>query len=571
MKITISVMLSLIVALLLVPFSSAMASTCDYDLREGAVYVNENRVKRDAGGNSQQNRLIVFSRGADGLLTEVQRVESGGFGNDASIITSGQFSVIVSYKHVLMINAGFDPNSGSRAGSVSAFKVGKCRVTLTDVKSTVGQEPRSVTRNIRVFGDGSSIDRVAVVNDGSGTVQFFGCPGLPPVFVAPTGITCGPQNPVTDFERTSYTIYSFNKRQGTFKRLENRKTRDRHGDSAQISYMNEGRQLLISQRNTFFALGDGTEDDIMEVVKLNQKGRTKADASGFTGPLAQMLGYRLPGEGGLFNVNDIAPRFTNPVVSLTTGNDNFGFEPIHNPGRNFDDCVVLTHGSFQQRQQGGTSQVTITKFGALRTVQPNKPDGQDDTCWTAFSRGTNTLYASAFFNSGISMRSLNPLTCVMSDGGPPLDLSGAPGVVTFAPPPGNGLTHRMSSHPARDGVGSLLRDDSDVAAETSFPGNQSDFLYEAGGLDMGITQGDGSGAEYLYVMNARVPFSIGQNSSGDWLYPPDTTDLAIYTVVQEGECTDTLTIFGADCRPGDLVFTGRSTTVPGSAFGVAVY
>ena len=141
----------MLAALFLVPFSNVMARDgdggCDYDLRKGAVYVNENRIKRDADGNAQQNRLIVYSRATDGSLTEVQRAESGGYGNDDGIVTSGQFSVIVQKfggrQYVMMTNAGFDPTSDSLAGSISAFRVNKCGVRLTDTASTVGQEPRS--------------------------------------------------------------------------------------------------------------------------------------------------------------------------------------------------------------------------------------------------------------------------------------------------------------------------------------------------------------------------------------------------------------------------------------------
>ncbi len=567
-------MLSLIVALFLVPFSNSMArdgdnGDCDYDLTQGAVFVNENRNSYDCPADAtdvsqctlQNNRVIVYARDG-GDLTEVQRVESGGYGNDAGIITSGQFSTIISSDYVLMINAGADPTSDSNAGSVSAFKIGKCGVTHTDTKSTVGAEPRAVTRDYRtVFG--VNRDLVATVNAGSGTVEFNGCPGLPVGFFFPTGITCGDRAPIAeeDFEPTSYTVFRFNARRGTFNRIVHRPTRDEDGDPAQISFINEGRQLIISQRNTFFALtppgtDGGMEDDIIEVVKLRLNGTPRRDASGFARSLATMLGYTNP--------DDIAPRFTNPVVSETTGNDNFGFSVFPRSGRDYNDCVIMTHGSFQQRNQGGTSVFTITKDGAKERIIPNKPDGGSDTCWTAISR-TGTLYAQAFFDSEISIRAFSFETCGIGDGGPPLDLSG-PNAPTFAPPPGNGLQHRVSSHPNRDAFGSeqLMNSPGD-----GYPGNQSDFLYEAGGLDMDITEkGEG---EYLIAMNARAPGSIGQNVAGNWLYPPEgVTDLAIYKVLQSAdECATTDNIFGDDCRPGDLVFVGRSSNIPGSAFGVA--
>ena len=574
MKISNFVTLSIAAALFLVPFSNVMArggdGGCDYDLREGAVYVNENRVKRDDDGNAQQNRLIVFSRATDGTLTEVQRAESGGYGNDAGIVTSGQFSVIVqeweNRQYVMMINAGFDPTSDSKAGSVSAFRVNKCDVSLTDTASTVGQEPRSVSRDSRrVLG--FARDLVTTINAGSGDVEFNGCPGLPVGFLAPTGITCGERPEIEDFEPTSYTIWRFNNRRGTFRRIAHAPTRDDNGDPAQSSFINEGRQIIVSQRNTFFALGNGTEDDIVEVIKLRLNGRPVRDRSGFAGALAKFLGYNFGGTGPFNGASpdDIAPRFTNPVVSETTGNDNFGFSVLPRDGEDFNDCVIMTHGSFQQRRQGGTSQFTINKFGAKVRIQPNKPDQGDDTCWSQISTRTNTVYAQAFFNSGISIRRMDINTCIMEDGGPPVTV--VDGVPQFSGVVEN-FVHRISSSPATDADGGAL------------PTDQSDFLYQAGGLDMALSQNTND-TEYLYALNTPVPFSIGQNSSGDWLFPPGGfTTIAIYRVIED--CAGEDTIFDKsdgtdDCRAGDLVLEGRyppvqaDSDIPSSGFGIAAW
>ena len=556
--------------LLLAPFSGVMARDCGYDLTKGAVYVNENRVKRDDDGNPQQNRLIVFARASDGTLTEVQRAESGGYGNDDGIVTSGQFSVIVKEyrgtQYVMMINAGFDPTSDSLAGSVSAFRVNKCDVTLTDTASTVGQEPRSVDRDSRrAFG--INRDLVATVNAGSGEVEFNGCPGLPVGFLAPTGITCGERPEIENFEGTSFTIYRFNNRRGTFRRIAHGPTRDENGDPAQMSFLNEGRQLIVSQRNTFFALGNGTEDDIVEVIKLNRRGVPIRDRSRIARGIARMLGYNFGGA----SPDDIAPRFTNPVVSETSGNDNFGFSVLPVKGRNFNDCVIMTHGSFQQRGQGGTSQFTVNKFGAKVRIQPNKPDLGDDTCWSQISTRTSTVYAQAFFNSGISIRRMDLTTCIMEDGGPPVTV--VDGVPQFSGVVEN-FRHRISSAPATDGDRGKIQPD------------QRDFLYQAGGLDMALSQNP-KDTEYLYALNTPVPFAIGQNSSGDWLYPPGGfTTIAIYRVIEDcaGEDTiwDKLDMAGNptgddDCRVGDLQLEGRyppvqaDSDIPSSGFGIAAW
>ena len=574
MKISKSIMLSMVAALFAVPFANAMAEDnaagCDYDLREGAVFMNENRTKRDDAGNAQQNRLIVFSRGEGGALTEVQRAESGGYGNDDGIVTSGQFSVIVqkweNRTYAMMINAGFDPTSDSLAGSVSAFRVNKCSVRLTDTASTVGQEPRSVSRDSRrVLG--FARDLVTTINAGSGEVEFNGCPGLPVGFLTPLGTTCGERPEIEDFEPTSYTIYRFNNRRGSFRRIAFGDTRDPNGDPAQSSFINEGRQIIVSQRNTFFALGNGTEDDIVEVIKLRLNGRPMRDRSGFATTLANFLGYNFGGTGEFNGASpdDIAPRFTNPVVSETTGNDNFGFSVLPRDGDDFNDCVIMTHGSFQQRGQGGTSQFTINKFGAKVRIQPNKPDNGDDTCWSQISTRTNTVYAQAFFNSGISIRRMDVNTCIMEDGGPPVVV--VDGVPQFSGVVEN-FRHRINSSPANDANRGLN------------PTDQSDFLYQAGGLDMALTQGPLDETEYLYALNTPVPFASGQNSSGDWTWlPGGATTIAIYRVIED--CAGEDTIFrksdgSDDCRPGDLEFVGRYTppvdgdqAISSSGFGIA--
>ncbi len=563
----------MVAALLAVPFTNAMASDdergCDYDLRDGAVYVNENRTKRDDQGNAQQNRLIVLARGEGGALTEVQRAESGGYGNDDGIVTSGQFSVIVqnfrNRQYVMMINPGFDPTSDSLDGSVSAFRVNKCGVTLTDTASTKGQEPRSVSRDARrVLG--FNRDLVGVVNAGSGDVEFNGCPGLPEGFMTPLGTICGPRELISeeDFEPTSYTLYRFNNRRGTFRQIANANTVDENGDPAQASFINEGRQFLISHRNTFFALGDGTEDDIIEVVKLRLNGKPMRDRSGFSNALANLLGYNVDGA----SPDSIAPRFTNPVTSETSGNDNFGFSVLPVKGNDFNDCVVMTHGSFQQRGQGGTSQFTINKFGAKVRIQPNKPDLGDDTCWSQISTRTGTVYAQAFFNSGISIRSIDLETCVMADGGPPVIV--VDGVPQFSGVVEN-FRHRINSSPANDANRGLN------------PSDQSDFLYQAGGLDLALSQNP-KDTEYLYALNTPVPFAgipqdgaepILQNSSGDFLWiPGGPTTIAIYRVIEDCEGEDT--IFKKsdgtdDCRVGDLQFVGRYAPgdISSSGFGIA--
>ena len=511
--------------------SIASASNCSYDLREGAVFHNLNRTPTDGNGTPQENQLVVFLRHADGTLSsdiETHLVNSGGYGNQPGIVTSGQNAVIHTGsgddQYVFMINAGFNPVPNKygkldRSGSVSAFKVDKCRVTLTDVQSTRGQEPRAVTRDTRKYGYRKR-DIVYVVNAGSGEVQFNGCPGLPVGFQAPTGITCGERPEVEEFDATSIIGYKFWNGKLRYIRGSFRRTADPDGDPAQISLINEGRQVIVAQRSTFFALGDGTEDDNVEVFNLDRWGR--------------------PGK---------------PIVSETTGNDNFGFSVFPRSGKDFNDCVIMSHGSFQQRDQGGTSVFTIDSSGKTDTIIPNKPDGGSDTCWTAISSRTNTVYAHAFFDSEISIRGFNPETCNITDGGPPI----LPGDNQFTGALLN-IRHRVTSSGVFMG-GAPRGDDIRLATD------QSDFLFEAGGLDMSLSKVGHE--EYLYALWTPVPFSIGQDGDGNFLYPPDSAQIAVFRVIQD--CNDTLgdSIYADGCRVGDLELVTRVTGIPGSGFGMA--
>ena len=238
--------------------SSAQASdyhdqSCDYDLREGAFFFNANNPPTDGYGNAQQNELLVFLRNADGTLDpniQTHRVKSGGYGNQAGIVTSGQNAVYHTGEgddqYVLMINAGFNPVAKpqvlgygkhwnkkrlDRNGSVSAFKVNKCDVVRTSVRSTRGQEPRAVTRHENL---------VYVVNAGSGEVEFNGCPGLPVGFLPPTGQVCGERAEVAEDDKDPQSIIGYRFRNGKLRyiRGSNINSADSDGDPVQLSFIN---------------------------------------------------------------------------------------------------------------------------------------------------------------------------------------------------------------------------------------------------------------------------------------------------------------------------------------------
>lgn len=577
---------------------------CEYDLRDGAFFTNANNRPSDGKGKPTQNELIVFLRDPyTGLLSkpvdndnypgefDTHRVKSGGFGNQEGIVTSGQNAVIHTGsgddQWVFMINAGFDvtqrdyyydeyrkkqPREIDRNGSVSVFKITKCEAKLTDVDSTYGQQPRAVDRDTREHADWkdwyrSQRDLVYVVNAGSGLVQFNGCPGLPATFLAPTGITCNAHLPVDekDLDDTSVVGYKFDAKYGKLEKVDFARTADTDGDSAQISFVNDGKQVLVSQRNTFFALGDGKEDDIVEVFNLDKWGKITSG----------------------------------PFVSQTTGNDNFGFHVLEPGDVNYNakgapSCVFLTHGSFQQRNQGGASVFAVDEYsGSTIGYIPNKPDGGSDTCWTAISR-TNHLYTSAFFDSEISIRRItvdDAGCCNLVDGGPPVIVAGGQPQFTgdvantgqvWAFPENAGYQHRVTSSAFFKGgpfggcpdIDNPLCRNGDQALVT----DQTDFLFEAGGLDMSISK-DKYNPEYLYVLWAPIPFSTGQDGEyakgapkgGNWLWPAGTSVVTIFKVVEDCGTYPTAreSIYDDGCRVGDLEFVAYTTGIDAQSFGAA--
>ena len=127
------------------------------------------------------------------------------------------------------------------------------------------------------------------------------------------------------------------------------------------------------------------------------------------------------------------------------------------------------------------------------------------------------------------------------------------------------FVHRINSHPANDPNRGLN------------PTDQSDFLYQAGGLDLALSQNK-KGTEYLYALNTPVPFASGQNSSGDWIWldgESSPNSIAIYRVIEDCEGEDTIwkkSDGTDDCRVGDLQFVGRySGPIPSSGFGIAAW
>ena len=118
------------VALLLVP------SAASADPTPGAVYTETNQL---------DNKVVVYTRGANGSLTEVQRVDTGGVGSPVNNPPFPQ-NHLDAVNEVELTDNGrllFVVNAGSN--EVSSFRVGpNGKLTFADIESSGGTHPVSV-------------------------------------------------------------------------------------------------------------------------------------------------------------------------------------------------------------------------------------------------------------------------------------------------------------------------------------------------------------------------------------------------------------------------------------------
>jgi len=114
----------------------------------GAVYT--------ASNDTAANSILVFNRLADGRLVPGNSVDTGGRGSGSGLGNQGGVRLTPDERWLLAVNAGSD--------EVSVFGVGESSLTLTDVVSSGGSQPISVTANGGL---------IYVVNAGSDSIAGF--------------------------------------------------------------------------------------------------------------------------------------------------------------------------------------------------------------------------------------------------------------------------------------------------------------------------------------------------------------------------------------------------------------
>lgn len=176
---------SLLISPALVPAAAAQTA-------EGVVFTQSN----DPAGN----QIVAFHRAADGTLSPGGKVDTGGVGSGDSLGSQGAVVLSDDGAWLVAVNAG--------SNDVSVFSVGAGGLELTDVESSGGTRPISVTIHRSL---------IYVVNDGSDNVS---------------GLRLGSDGSLTPLERSTKPL------SGT------------GIDPAQIEFTNDGRKLVVTEKNT---------------------------------------------------------------------------------------------------------------------------------------------------------------------------------------------------------------------------------------------------------------------------------------------------------------------------------
>jgi 6-phosphogluconolactonase (cycloisomerase 2 family) len=153
MKKKILAILSILIAFLASVSALAMMSAAAGPA--GQVYTIDNA----ASGNN----VLVFNRGSDGSLVASGTYSTSGLGTGSKLASQGAVVLSQDGKWLLVVDAG--------SNQISVFEIEGNTLTLTDIESSQGMTPISLTIEINVRGNYvNPIDLVYVLNNGSATV-----------------------------------------------------------------------------------------------------------------------------------------------------------------------------------------------------------------------------------------------------------------------------------------------------------------------------------------------------------------------------------------------------------------
>jgi 6-phosphogluconolactonase (cycloisomerase 2 family) len=124
--------------------------------------------------SAKQNRVLTWSRAANGSLTFIGRTRTGGRGTGGALNNQGGLALSANGRWLYVVNAGSD--------SVSVLRVDGTALTLTDVEPSRGDRPISVTNRgslVYVLNAGGKGNIRGFRRGKSGRLSFISGSGRP--------------------------------------------------------------------------------------------------------------------------------------------------------------------------------------------------------------------------------------------------------------------------------------------------------------------------------------------------------------------------------------------------------
>ena len=190
------------------------------------------------------NQIEVFARGEDGSLCSAGRYNTGGAADLCGIVCSAQNPVQIEGRYIFATSPGSaDGPTGN--GSVAVFRLEPDAVTLVDVESSGGPNPRNVARS----PDGSL------------------------VYVSNGGLFLGLAGPVISVIPGTLQGYRFDDATGNLTPISNTRSVDAACEPGDTIFTGDGANVITTCRRIgSLAFTSGAEPDNIEVYTLGADG-----------------------------------------------------------------------------------------------------------------------------------------------------------------------------------------------------------------------------------------------------------------------------------------------------------
>lgn len=373
---------------------NAFATDGQNTLKGGAVYVLTNLI--------DGNTVVVFHRSADGTLTRVQEIATGGRGSGPGKLPPGFGNgpgpnPLDSQDGLVLTDDGrFLLAVNSRSNDVSVFEVSEAGLRLTDLKPTGGNFPVSIAHHQNL---------IYVLNEGESPDEFFG--GVPNI----SGFTLdasGKLHSIADSTRITGTPDS---------------------GPSEAAITPDGRYLIITEMFT----------NLIKVFTVESDGLLKESSTiSANNPTPLAVDFSNQGLIAMTEGNDIGHRVGSPngaTLSTYRMTDGGSLEPISRAVHvnKTGTCWVRFSPDGHFAFTGDTGSGTVSTFSVSRSGEVTLL-GSADTGGLAsvpidlaLSRDGKFLYVLASFSGevkGFRVESDGSLTPVASAGGLPITIQG---------------------------------------------------------------------------------------------------------------------------------------------------